>query len=321
MKRAAKIWLIVAAALVLIGGILFVAVMTQQRWNFGAFKTEGFGTETVEIDGAFTDISIHSTIEEIAFAEAEDGKCKVVFYDHPKVEKTAEVRDGTLTVKTAGARPWYKSIFSFSTETPRITVYLSESAYKTLTVRESTGDAVIPNAFAFEVIDVEASTGDIACYASATEHIRIKTTTGDVRVEGINAGALTVTTTTGSVNLASVVCDGEVSVTVSTGKARLKDVTAKTLASEGSTGDLAMENVLIQETVSIRRSTGDVRMTACDASALTIETETGDVIGTLLSAKVFQTKTDTGDVSVPASTSGGACRITTHTGDIRIALP
>ena len=65
---------------------------------------------------------------------------------------------------------------------------------------------------------------------------------------------------------------------------------------------------------------GDVMLEKCDAAVLEIETDTGDVKGSLLSDKVFLVETDTGRVSVPHSTSGGRCEVSTDTGDIQLTL-
>ncbi len=47
---------------------------------------------------------------------------------------------------------------------------------------------------------------------------------------------------------------------------------------------------------------------------------TGDVTDTLCSEKRFAVHTGTGDVSVPATASGGVCEIETSTGDVHIEL-
>ena len=70
----------------------------------------------------------------------------------------------------------------------------------------------------------------------------------------------------------------------------------------------------------MERSTGDVTFTDADASEITVQTDTGDVSGSLLTEKVFITETDTGKVSVPNTVTGGRCKITTDTGDIRITV-
>ena len=39
-----------------------------------------------------------------------------------------------------------------------------------------------------------------------------------------------------------------------------------------------------------------------------------------LTEKIFIAKTDTGEIKVPETTSGGKCKITTDTGDIKIEI-
>ena len=51
-----------------------------------------------------------------------------------------------------------------------------------------------------------------------------------------------------------------------------------------------------------------------------MKTDTGKVVGSLLSEKVFIAETSTGKVSVPKTTTGGKCEITTSTGDIKIEV-
>ena len=72
--------------------------------------------------------------------------------------------------------------------------------------------------------------------------------------------------------------------------------------------------------IDIERTTGDIKFNGCDASELVIVTDTGNVKGTLLSDKVFIAKTDTGSIKVPETVSGGKCKITTDTGDIKIEI-
>ena len=79
-----------------------------------------------------------------------------------------------------------------------------------------------------------------------------------------------------------------------------------------------MTNLVAEDNISVERTTGFVKLEKCDAAELYIKTDTGDVKGTLLSDKVFITKTDTGHIEVPKTITGGRCEISTDTGDIRI---
>ena len=107
---------------------------------------------------------------------------------------------------------------------------------------------------------------------------------------------------------------------MSTGKAYLSDIACKNLTSTGSTGDISLKNVVSTGKISIERNTGDVTLEASDAIEIFITTETGDVKGSLLTDKVFITKTDTGRIDVPNSITGGRCEITTDTGNIKISI-
>ena len=70
----------------------------------------------------------------------------------------------------------------------------------------------------------------------------------------------------------------------------------------------------------IKRSTGDIRFDNSDATEIFVETDTGNVTGSLLTDKVFITQTDTGNVNVPKTVTGGRCEITTDTGNIKIIV-
>lgn len=320
MKRSAKIWLTVAAALVLLGVLGFVGVMAANHWEFSALGSTDLVTETYEIGEDFADLSIRSDMADICFERSEDGRCRVEFFARPKAQHSAAVQRGTLLIEERDERSWYEQL-SFSFENPRITVYLPGNTYASLEISEDTGDVVIPRDFAFETVQITASTGDVDYRASASGAVRIALSTGQIHAEGCSAGSMELSTSAGSMELRSIDCAGELRQQVSTGRSVLTDVRCQSLRSGGSTGDLMMERVIAAETVTIERGTGGVRLEGCDAAELDIQTGTGDVSGSLLSEKVFLVKTDTGRISVPETTSGGVCRITTDTGDIFITIP
>lgn len=320
MKRATKIWLLAAAGLVVLGMLGFVCVMALNHWDFGALGSSNFKTDTVSISERFENITVCSDTAEIRFLPSDDGKCRVDFYDDETMRShSAAVKDGTLTIETADMRNWYDRI-GFTYGTPQITVCLPQTQYAALVIDEHTGNIVIPGDFAFQCIDITASTGDVACFASASGPVRVLIDTGDIRVENLSAGALELGVSTGRVDVCSVACKGDMRLTVSTGKAFLTDLTCRSFASVGSTGDISMENVTAEGLISVERSTGDVKLAQCDAAELLFKTDTGDVTGSLRSEKVFIAQSETGRIEVPETTSGGKCKITTDTGKIAITV-
>ena len=322
MKNTKKTGLILAAAFVLIGALLFVGVMAARHWDFTALgAVEKLETTVFDIDKDITDISLHTDTEDILFKPSEDGKCRVIFLEPADRKPSAAVRGGTLTVEAADAAgKWYQHLSFGSNGSPSVTVLLPRREYAALSIEESTGEITLPKDFSFAAIDISAGTGDVTCFASASGRIRIATDTGDIRVEDLFAGELVLSVSTGRIEAQSVVCGGNADVTVSTGKTVLTDVSCKSLVSGGSTGDISMEKVIAEERISIERSTGDVKLERCNAAELLITTDTGDVTGSLLSEKVFLVRSNTGRVDVPETTSGGKCKITSDTGNIAIRI-
>jgi len=320
MKKATKIWLIVAAALVFIGIVAFVLIMTINHWRFTALNTTQYETNTVNISESFQNISINSDTGDIAFIQSDDGKCRVDFYETENERHTAKVQNGTLLIEKINTGNWIDHVSIFSIGAPKITVYLPQEKYAALLIDEGTGDVTIPGEFSFENIEISASTGDVSCYASSTGMLHINTSTGSIHTENLSAEALDLSVTTGRIEIRSVTCAGAIGANVSTGKTFINDTSCKSFTSSGSTGDINMANFKATEMLSIERSTGDVKFDHCDAGELLITTDTGDVTGSLLSDKVFIVKTDTGDIEVPETTTGGKCQITTDTGDIKIQI-
>ncbi len=341
MKRSVVIWLIVAAALIAVGGSLFVGGMMMANWNVAGLSTTQYTTNTHSLEEPIRSIAIKGDTADIRFIPTGEGEgASVVCYEKQNERHTVSVKDGVLTVEKTDTRKWYEHI-GIGFGSPRITVSLPAGAYSALSIESSTGDVEIPEAFGLETLTVTQTTGDVVCRASVKGGVTsIRTTTGDIQVSGITAGDVILRTTTGDIRvenssvktlelsvttgrtaLSSVTCEGDLSLRTTTGKSELLDVTCKTLRSGGDTGDLLLQNVRATERFSIERSTGDVKLYGCDAAELSILTDTGDVTGTLLSEKMFVVHTDTGRTELPNSNSScGRCEITTDTGDIRIRL-
>ena len=86
-----------------------------------------------------------------------------------------------------------------------------------------------------------------------------------------------------------------------------------------STGDTKLVNTLVSTDLNVKGSTGDVRFDGFDASNIYVIVGTGDVKGTILSSKIFIARSKTGNVKVPETLTGGVCKITTSTGNIKVS--
>ncbi|MBR7184659.1 MAG: DUF4097 family beta strand repeat protein [Clostridia bacterium] len=319
MRRRTTGWLIAAALLIVLGLACIAAAMTANAWDFSHLRTERYETTTHQISESFHSISLRTDTADIDFLPADDGGCRVVCEESVKAKHSAAVRSGTLTVSVKDERKWYDHIgIGFST--PKITVYLPKDAYTLLTIKGSTGDITVIRNFRFANIDISVSTGDVVCQASADEQIIIKTNTGDITVRELSADALDLTVSTGTVQADAITCGGDMTVRVSTGRANLRGVSCRNLRSTGSTGRIVLQDVIAAELISLERSTGEIHFDSCDAAALSVKTSTGDVTGSLRTEKLFFAESDTGDIDLPRTTTGGKCEIVTSTGDIRLTV-
>lgn len=317
MKNKTIVGLIIATSLVLVGSIIFTGVMMVFKWDFTKLSTVEYKTNSYDIAESFKNIRITTDTADVVFVKSKS--VKVVCHEEKNTLHSVNVEDDTLVIEDIYNKEWYKNI-GINFGTPKITVYIPEGEYGSLTLKTTTGDTDIPKDFTFEGIDISQNTGKVKCLASSGGDIKIKTSTGSIKVENITAGALDLKVSTGDINTLGVECVGDVLINVSTGKVKLENVKCNDIISSGNTGDITLNKVIANKKIDIERSTGDIKLEDVDATELIITTDTGDVKGTLLSDKVFVAKTDTGSVKVPETTSGGKCKITTDTGDIKIEI-
>lgn len=319
MDTTTKIWLIVGAVLVVLGLISFAVVMTINHWDFHRLSTVKYVTNTHSITEAFTSIDINTDAAGIVFVPTDADSCEVVCHEAENILHSVTVEGGCLTIRVQDNRKWYDYIGIYN-GAPKITVTLPQGVYQSLTVKTDTGKTEVPGDFSFETVDISGSTGNVDCFASASESLKIRVTTGKVRVEDLSAGDVDLRVSTGGITASKLSCSGILSIQTSTGRTVLTDVSCGVLTSTGSTGNITLENVTASKDFSIVRSTGNVEFIKCDAEELSVRTDTGRVYGSLLTNKVFICRTSTGRIDVPKTATGGKCEITTDTGNIKMEI-
>ncbi len=319
MRKSSIVWLITAVSLILLGTLLFSGALMALNFDFGKLSTTKYETNTHSITDEFHSISISTDTADVTLLPSEDGKASVVAAESEKMKHAVSVENGVLTIKYTDTRKWYEHIGIFWKK-ESVTLYLPESEYDSLLVKGHTGSVQIPDGFLFQSIDVSLSTGHVSCSADVTDLLKLTTSTGHIRISGITAGSMDLKVSTGDVSVRSTTVTDLIAVKVSTGDLNFSGVRCVNLVSNGSTGEAELEDVIATGLLQLERSTGDVELNECDAGKIFIKTDTGDVKGTLLSGKVFITRTDTGRVRVPETTEGGTCAVTTDTGNIRFEI-
>ncbi|MBQ5758319.1 MAG: DUF4097 family beta strand repeat protein, partial [Clostridia bacterium] len=290
------------------------------KWDFTSIGNVKPVESEFEITEPFRNISIRTDTEKLLICKSADGKFRVKFMEPEYIEPSVSVQNGTLMVSRTDNRSWTDRIgISFGIDS-YITVELPYGSYGTLSIAEDTGTVIVNPNFTFDRIDIAATTGDVFCYASSDGPVQIAAHSGEIKATDISAESFVVSVTTGGIFLDGVTCHEDLTVTVDTGKTILNNISCRNFLTTGDTGSLSVEKLTASGMISVERTTGDVAILTSDAQELNIATDTGDVRGSLLTDKIFIVQSDTGEIHVPETTSGGVCRITTDTGDIHFRI-
>ena len=134
----------------------------------------------------------------------------------------------------------------------------------------------------------------------AYAELKLHSVSGDVDVVGLCIGALAIDATSGEVGL--------------------EKLTLGSLDVESVSGDIELTDSAASGDVTIRTTNGEIELESADAANFSITSVSGDVKGSLRSGKTFDVRTVSGDVKLPQSTSGGAFRANTTSGDVEISL-
>ena len=157
MSKFMKIWLIIAASLVLVGAIIFAGVMTVFKWDFRNFSTLKQETNTYEISESYENISLLTDTADVTFIPTDAEKASIVCNEYQNLNHSVTVKDGTLTIELVDTRKWYQYITLFSGASS-IEIYIPEQEYGVLSVKATTGDIKIQKGFSFDSIEIIGST-------------------------------------------------------------------------------------------------------------------------------------------------------------------
>ncbi len=335
MKKLVKIALILLAVGIAVAGIGFAFIKSDLLANLNTIETY---TSTYYESADFRSIEIDGDSSKVVLIPWEDEGCKIVCTEAERITHKIEVKDGTLHIEKQDKRRWYEHIGIFIDDMT-IEVYLPETEYNTLKIDNSSGSVVISEGFAFGEAEVDNSSGSVNFCASA-ERIDVDVSSGSIKLQGVSAtdikldassGSVTaenvsaddkfiIDTSSGSIKLDGIEC-GELEISASSGSIKLSDVDCTDVAAECSSGSVNLADVIAEGKIKVKTSSGSVKLNDSDAYEINIRTSSGSVSGTLLTDKMFDTRTGSGSVKVPASVAdGGLCVIETSSGSIKISI-
>lgn len=259
MNKKAKIWLAVAAALILLGGALFAVTMTVGGWDFARLSTVAYESKTHEITEDFTSVSVVCDTADVTVAPAKEGCCRVEITAPVKEPHTPVVQDGTLVIRSQDNRRWYENI-SLSFADTKVTIYLTQEVMDTVDVSVSTGDVTLENLTCRKDVNLTASTGDMTLRGVTCQNLTTTADTGGLAMAQVLVRQkLAVERSTGDVALTD--CDGgDITIGTSTGDITGTLLTPKTFTAESDTGRVSVPDTLAKQRCRVYTSTGDIRM-------------------------------------------------------------
>lgn len=250
-----KIWLIVAAILLVSGIIVFIAVMAVNDWDFKILNTDDYICSEYDISETITDISINTDTLDIKITESEDNTCKVVINEYTKKKHSVSVQDSVLTIKSNSKS---FDIIGIHFNSPKITIYLPQQTYESFLIENTTGDVFINIPVLIKNINVKSSTGDIILNNTPCFNTDISVTTGDIVLKNISSHNMNLKATTGDISFHHCTAD---------------TIEAKTTTGD-VTGIISSNHEYVTET-----TTGDINVPKNTSGGLfKIKTTTGDII-------------------------------------------
>lgn len=315
MKKSKKITIVAAAITVAAGLIISFGAMCAMGFDFRKMNTVSFTVNTYQVDEDFSGISVEGAESDIRLLPSEDGSCRVVCNESDKIYHSVSVKDGVLTVTRTDTRKWYEHIGIYWGRM-EITVYLPGNEYESVYVKSLSGNITVPKDFTFGDADIRNTSGNVNFSADVKNGLSAETVSGDVYVVNTAPKDLSVKSTSGDVKLSSVKTGGELKIKTVSGDIELGGAECQNITAESTSGDTEFSMAYASEKISIQSVSGEVELHGCDGDSVWIKTVSGDVSGSFLTEKVFITDTQSGDVEVPVSSTGGKCEIKTTSGDI-----
>lgn len=294
MKKRTIIALIVAAALILSGGMILLLGLSFA--GDASYVEAGMVSQEATLTDSFDSVAINTRDCDVKFVPYNgdvDAQVTVTGMSD-SVSHSILVEDGTLKIDMIDERKWTDHINIGWTESMEMTVYLPAAEYESLQVRTDTGDIVLTQEPFFREVMLRSDTGDISCVGVSGDALDCMTRTGDISVQNSAPNILKLQSSTGDFKV-RVVAGDEIHMKTNTGEVDAENVNVQMFTCSTNTGDVKLEKVLAEDYLQVFTDTGDICSTNSDAPKVNIETDTGDI--TIPAAWEFQQiETNTGDI-------------------------
>ena len=319
MKKSTKSLLIFAVILLLAGGsLVFYALYSANfDWNKLTVKVEN-ETFDYSVVGIIRDVDIQSRQVNVRVLPSSNATCTVRAKIASRTACTAENADGLLTVtcdqKTS--KPWYDIWRQDETE---LTVFLPDHGYDHLKITSDSADVYVSDALSFASAGVKTTSGDQEFYAPVSDKLALKTSSGDVTLMRTGCKTLSLESSSGEIICGE--CRSEtVTVSSASGDISLDKCALKNVQISTGSGDISLAQTNISQQLDVSSSSGEIEFLHSTAESMQITAKSGDVSGILVEPMLFDVRSDSGDVVLPASGGTHRCTVRTGSGDVHFTM-
>lgn len=280
MSKAKKISIFTSLILMILGIVLLFGAMCSVQFDFTKLSTTSFTTKSVAISEPFQNIKIQDTTGDIRFVPSNDNNCTVVYKEDESTTHSIFVKDGTLIIQKDDDKT-LDFYVGIHFDQEEIVVSLPQAKYDSLTLDSAIGNVDISKGLTFANATLHTTSGNISFEAAVKENLSIATEIGNTSISEVNA---------------------------------------KNIAVESTSGDIELSDSIAQNHIQIASTIGNIELTHCDAGSLDLSATSGDVYATLLSDKVFEVSSDSGEINIPMSNGDKKCSIATTIGNIDVEI-
>ena len=287
MKKALTICLVIAAILIVAGGIL-IAFGIIGNGGIPALSEIGNYTEyTRNFSADTTEIRMDLKVNSLTVRKWDGEDIRIHYYEREGKPLTLTETNGAVSMIDPNRNYvgfWWGEA---SEEKLRVTVEVPEGFSGELKLATSTGDI------------------SVSGIVQPDRALTVTSSTGKIRIEDCRFREVTATSTTGNIEIESLICGSE--------QADVYGV----LKVSSSTGGQEYTKVTAGETV-LTATTGDIRTEDLSCTSFRASVSTGRQVHSRLNVTGdAEIKSTTGEIRTDDLTAGGALRITATTGSIR----
>lgn len=317
MRKGIKVVLFTGLGILVTGVIICAIVFAVHGFNWKSLirpKAQEASIHleqiTKTIDEDFNNLEVDVASAEVYIQKSTDGTCRIEYMDDPDHEQyEILVKDGRLIFKNIqtswdwdSAKDILDHVFDqvgsgFNMEEKKVTIFLPEKAYQTLSIASASGDVRIQEALTFTNAAVATASGEVSIgNMQGLDTLAVATASGSVILSNMTIAQNTsINTASGDVHLDEINIGEEMEITTTSGQVTLKRV----ICAEGE----------------IHTASGDVKLENLETDSMSIETASGDVTGMISEEYNVSAHSASGDIRVPSG-SKGEWKIGTASGDI-----